>query len=79
VLADDSVVQRRIEAPTAALPFLVGGALARYDARVVTSPVAVRGAEGTLCARTSVPDRTDVLTHPFAGTTGLLPVVEPRR
>lgn len=77
VLADDCIVQRWVEPPRATLPFRVEGALTRTEVSVVASSVVVRGAAGTLCARTSVPDATLVLTHPYAGTTGLLPVVEP--
>lgn len=76
VLADDCVVQSVVEPSRAALPYLVDGALVRETAGVVASPVVIRGAAGTLCARTSVPGATGVLTHPYAGTTGLLPIVE---
>jgi len=76
VLADDCVVQARIAPVGAALPYVVDGELTRAEVAVVTSPVVARGAATTLCARTSVPGGTSVLTHPFGGATGLLPVVE---
>lgn len=76
VLADDCVVQSLVEPPRATLPYLVDASLARVSVGVVTSPVVIRGAGATLCARTSVPGATGVLTHPYAGTTGLLPIVE---
>lgn len=76
VLADDCVVQARVAATGATLPYLVEGALAHAAVAVVTSPVVARGAPATLCARTAVPGATAVLTHPFGGATGLLPVVE---
>ncbi len=76
VLSDDCVVQRMVEPSRATLPYLVDGALTRSTVGVVTSPVVLRGAVSSLCARTSVPGATEVLTHPYAGTTGLLPIAE---
>lgn len=61
--ADDGVAQRKVAAPVATLPFYAEGALIRNVTEVTVSPVVVRGAEGTLCARGP----------------GVLPVVEPRR
>ncbi len=60
---DDGVVQRKVAAPRATLPFYTEGTLTRRETEVTVSPVVVRGAEGTLCASAS----------------GVLPVVEPRR
>jgi hypothetical protein len=76
VISGDCIVQRYVEPPTAALPFLDGRNVVTRHARIVVSALLTLGSPPGLCARTSTLEQSAVLTHPALDATGLVPVAE---